>query len=1419
MKPPKKADLSFLWIMTLGIILLRTFSATAQSTTLLPYNWNQWYYSDKGSKPANDWFATGYTGFTNAALWKSGGQAPLGYKPGTTLIKTEVNSAANTVYFRTTISISNVNSFAGGFVLKFRRDDGIAIYVNGTKIQNLLNDNLAEAVDYSIPADEGVSEWLDYSVSYSAAQLGLVSGNNVIAVELHQYPGGSNDFNFDMELTGLNTPPTLRRSPHLYLTATNSITIRWGTDIATESVIKYGTSASNLNLEKRITTNDTAHIVTLDNLNFNTHYYYSIGYYRNELFEQPTKSESVYSFKSPPHSSGNTTKRIWILGDAGAGDYPDDHRQINVREAYRAYSKNQNPDLLLFTGDNTNNRTGSDAFGDGTEEILQQKLFAIYPDFLKSVPMLITMGNHDYEKTDTTIGGQSSIIPYSFYKTTAASFSAHSFPPTATPGQSNKGYYSVDYGDIHFVVINPYFYETGSLVRDGNHVDGRPKYKPNGPSLLNEGITAAQVEQLKQIQWLRSDLAKNKQRWTVVACHIPSFSSMDHLDQTIDTTPVDPEVVNMRTRLLPILEEAQYHVDLFVVAHTHAYSRAGIIRNTGSTRKTDFVKNGNLGPSSNPYTKTSSERAYSYVLMGNSGRGGTQSSVAGKAYLPNRSILPLDSLWPDVTQYYAKGGSVELTFNENRMDMRFIREAEGLNPFVVADSFTVFKDVNTKTTKGYTANYPMPARASWPAGTYRWTSSATGNTVLSTKRDEVFTFKQSTTLYVRDSYNKLADTIIVNISNPDPNPTTDIIPYNSTWVMMLGGGSPIQWDLQLTTVQKWTTPAYSVYDNLFPNLFKKGIIGFGNGDEQSLLANESFYKLMPFSPFKNIITLSSLNATGYKLSVKLQKDIMSVKNLVINEVDMPLPQPTVQLLPNNRQEVTYILPGNYFAVGQNYIALVINNQEYGKFPQAAYTFDARLTTNTNPSAPALAAQLYNRTLVQTADIASEFCTEAKIPVQFTAFKVPDEPAVYNAWLFDYQNNTLSLLGKTTESPVVVTLPDTLINGGTYKIRVLPENVFSDYTESAPFTIVKTSAVLTDNNNQNNASIYRGQSVQLLAKFTGLPPWNYTFLDGTSGTTNENTITLSKSPSSSVSYTLSNVTSSCGQETINSTVNVAVKQAATSFDNWQNASLCAGNSFPVNLKAEGPSGENRTYIFELSNANGDFTKPTQIGTSTLLSSQLTLPDTLSASDKYRLRAGVLQSQAIFESTPTPPFSLRIKPQGTLKGSNADSLGILTGDPINLKLDFTGSSPWNYVIGFGISDTLSGRANTTPFVRTVQPKGSTVYTLRSVSNVCGEGKIAGKVTITLITALVHWEGIQLQVYPNPTTDFFYIHLKNQLPENIEWELVDNSGRILLMKEGENRTNYAEKIEMDQWPSNMYYLRLKVGSRKATFKIVKQ
>ena len=412
-----------------------------------------------------------------------------------------------------------------------------------------------------------------------------------------------------------------------------------------------------------------------------------------------------------------------------------------------------------------------------------------------------------------------------------------------------------------------------------------------------------------------------------------------------------------------------------------------------------------------------------------------------------------------------------------------------------------------------------------------------------------------------------------------------------------------------------------------------------------------------------------------------------------------------------------------------------------------------------------------------------------------------------------------MLGKTTESPVVVTLPDTLINGGTYKIRVLPENVFSDYTESAPFTIVKTSAVLTDNNNQNNASIYRGQSVQLLAKFTGLPPWNYTFLDGTSGTTNENTITLSKSPSSSVSYTLSNVTSSCGQETINSTVNVAVKQAATSFDNWQNASLCAGNSFPVNLKAEGPSGENRTYIFELSNANGDFTKPTQIGTSTLLSSQLTLPDTLSASDKYRLRAGVLQSQAIFESTPTPPFSLRIKPQGTLKGSNADSLGILTGDPISLKLDFTGSSPWNYVIGYGVSDTLSGRANTTPFVRTVQPKGSTVYTLQAVSNVCGEGKIAGKVTITLITALVHWEGIQLQVYPNPTTDFFYIHLKNQLPENIEWELVDNSGRILLMKEGENRTNYAEKIEMDQWPSNMYYLRLKVGSRKATFKIVKQ
>jgi hypothetical protein len=63
---------------------------------------------------------------------------------------------------------------------------------------------------------------------------------------------------------------------------------------------------------------------------------------------------------------------------------------------------------------------------------------------------------------------------------------------------------------------------------------------------------------------------------------------------------------------------------------------------------------------------------------------------------PSTSVPPLDNLTGDNTTdfYHKQGGSVELVFKENRLDVKFIKESDVAPRYVIADSFVVMKDVN-----------------------------------------------------------------------------------------------------------------------------------------------------------------------------------------------------------------------------------------------------------------------------------------------------------------------------------------------------------------------------------------------------------------------------------------------------------------------------------------------------------------------------------------------------------------------------------------------------------------------------------------------------------------------------------------------------------------------------------------------------
>src|SRR5437764_4870159 len=67
------------------------------------------------------------------------------------------------------------------------------------------------------------------------------------------------------------------RGPYLQTGTPTSVTVRWRTDVQTDSCVRYGTSLSSLTGQTCASTSTTDHVVKLSSLAPDTQYYYSIG--------------------------------------------------------------------------------------------------------------------------------------------------------------------------------------------------------------------------------------------------------------------------------------------------------------------------------------------------------------------------------------------------------------------------------------------------------------------------------------------------------------------------------------------------------------------------------------------------------------------------------------------------------------------------------------------------------------------------------------------------------------------------------------------------------------------------------------------------------------------------------------------------------------------------------------------------------------------------------------------------------------------------------------------------------------------------------------------------------------------------------------------------------------------------------------
>ena len=656
--------------------------------TLVAYG-ASWKYLDNGTNQGTAWRGTSF----NDAAWASG-NAQLGYGDGDEATVVSYGPDANnkyiTTYFRKTISIADASiltSISGNV----KRDDGIAIYVNGTEVYR---NNLAAGAAYNtlgtLASDDGATP-----IAFSSSPAAFVTGNNIIAVEIHQNAVTSSDISFDLELIGnTGSGALLTRGPYMNMGNQTAVTLRWRTDIATNSRVELGTVHGTYPIVFNDAVSSTEHEIRVTGLNPDTKYFYRFGSSTQAL----QAGTDNYFVTAPP---GNTTRklRFAVFGDCGRND---NGYQNQTLSAYQNYLGSNAGEIMILLGDN--------AYTNGTDAEYQSGFFAPYQSsILKNHIIMPAPGNHDYYSTNQA-------------SRTGAYYQNFNMPTAAECGgvaSGTEAFYSWDRGDVHFISLDSYGTENPNASR---------LYDTLGP----------------QVSWLKQDLTANSKKWTIVYWHHPPYTMGSHNSDT------ETELVNIRTNLLRILE--RNGVDLIMCGHSHDYERSYLLKDHFGNEASFNVNTHTVSNSSAKYNATANSCPYNlangqvnhgtvYVVSGSSGAsGGIQAGYPHNA-------MP----WS-----FNDGGMLYLEIEGNRLDAKFIRRDQ-----VIADQFTIMKDVSKTSDLTITSATPTQLTASW-IGNYSW---STGETTRAITVSPV----SNTTYTVTDGLSCLTDVFNITVSGAGRN--------------------------------------------------------------------------------------------------------------------------------------------------------------------------------------------------------------------------------------------------------------------------------------------------------------------------------------------------------------------------------------------------------------------------------------------------------------------------------------------------------------------------------------------------------------------------------------------------------------------------------------------------------------------------
>jgi len=302
------------------------------------------------------------------------------------------------------------------------------------------------------------------------------------------------------------SPITLVRGPYLQQVGATQGIVVWATREDGPATVEYRTGTGPVSTAAATSVFRSSTVTGLP------------SYYQHEAVLTGLRASTTYQYDlrvdgvdptpgvvdqfrtAPPVGTG--TVRMIAFGDSGTGSAAQGQIAGLIKADTFA--------LALHTGDI--------AYGEGTYAQYESYFFPYYRDWLRSVAIFPSIGNHD-DKTG-------SATPYRRFFVLPRDGGTATFPNNA------ERFYSFDHGPVHFIALD------------------------------TEAAFLSTTRRQEQLAWLTEDLQRSQnQPWRVAFFHRPPYSSGSHGSD-----------LAIRQAFGPLFE--QYNVQIVLNGHEHSFERS-----------------------------------------------------------------------------------------------------------------------------------------------------------------------------------------------------------------------------------------------------------------------------------------------------------------------------------------------------------------------------------------------------------------------------------------------------------------------------------------------------------------------------------------------------------------------------------------------------------------------------------------------------------------------------------------------------------------------------------------------------------------------------------------------------------------------------------------------------------------------------